>query len=611
MEYLEKNLEELRKYYLSFYEKINDLIKNEDYDFGKFKIIDTRDGDQTIEIKNEDGSYRLNSLYSPQKEAKRWAGQYEFNNINSSVIMFGIANGIFARAILEKIKEDAIVFFIEPDISLFIYCLMNFDMCDIISDTRVYLFIDTINYESLYFAFLSKITEVMLPNQIVCTYPGMEKIYKEKAEKFIELIKRCYSTQLSLAMDINRVYKSGIENTFKNLHLIKESNYLMEFIGKIPEDVPVIIVSAGPSLDKNIDCLKKAEKKAFIIATDTAVKSLIAHDVHYDVIITKDIKKSDIHLRNEKCHNHPIVADICSKNSILERIKGRKIWNNTSNFMCKLYAKYGLKYTSCMFGMSVATDAFTVAEIIGAKRIVLIGQDLAFAGEYSHAGNVANHSYDEINGIFEIEGIYGDKVRSRGDWVNMLQWFETEIAKNGDKIDVIDATEGGAKIHGTRVMKLSEVIEQYCDSKFDFQKLLNEMPPAFSQDMYKKVREDMYHLKTELNDIYKYAKEGNEAVDKVLAMIEKQGLKQDDKSISKNVEIMKKNISAIEKQLVYIIIKDYMETKISSALKINMLSEDEEENARVSCELSREAFNAAMETVDYAMPILDSALENI
>ena len=451
----------------------------------------------------------------------------------------------------------------------------------------------------------------MLPNQIVCTYPGVEKIYKENAERFMFIIKNCYGVQLSLGMDINSVYQRVIENTLKNLRFIKESNYLTEFIGKVPADVPVIIVSAGPSLDKNIEDLKRAEKKAFIIATDTAVKSLIAHDVPYDVIITKDVKKSDTHLKNEKCHDKPIIADICSKNSILGTNKGRKIWNNTSNFMCRIYAKYGLKYTSCMLGMSVATDAFIVAELIGAKRIVLIGQDLAYDGEYSHAGNVANHKYDEINGIYEIEGIYGDKVKARGDWVDMLQWFEAEIAKVGSDVDVIDATEGGAKIHGTRVMKLSDVIEQYCNTDFDFENLLYNMPPTFSDEMYKALRKDIYHLKTELSDIYKYSKEGIEAVDKMLAILNKNKMEDKNGGLSEESEIVKKNMKFIEEQLIYEIINDYMETKIKSALKINMLSKDEVENAKFSCELSKEAFNAAIETVDYTMPILEKALENI
>lgn len=611
MEYLKKNLEELKKYRKLFYEKLIDIIQKEDLNYDRFNILVTRDGDKTIEIAVENERYRLNSLYSPEKEAKRWADKYKFNNINTSVVMFGCANGIFARAILDKLKDDAVFFLVEPDISLFVYCLINFDMRVIISDARVYLFVDTINYKDIYFSFLNTFTDVMLTNQVVCTYPGMDKIYSDKAENFMNIIKNCYGMQLSLGIDFNNVYEKTIYNTFKNLHFIKKSNYLTEFIGKVPDDVPVIIVSAGPSLDKNIEDLKKAEKKAFIVATDTAVKVLISHDVHYDVIITKDVKKSDKHLSDKRCHNKPIIADICSKNSILETNKGRKIWNNTSNFMCRLYAKNGLKYTSCMLGNSVATDAFTVAEIIDAKRIVLIGQDLAYNGEYSHAGSVANHSYDNINGIYEIEGIYGDKVKARGDWVDMLKWFEAEIANIDPDIDVIDATEGGAKIHGTRVMKLSEVIEQYCNTEFDFQNLLDSMQPTFSDENYKKLRDDLYHLKTELSDIYKYSKEGIEIVDEMLLLLDKNNSNRYIAELSKKSKIVKKNMKFIEEQLVYEIINDYMETKIKSAMKINMLEDDEDENAKFSCRLSKEAFEAAINTVDYAMPILQEALESI
>ena len=77
----------------------------------------------------------------------------------------------------------------EPDLSLFVYCLKNFDMRDIISDARVHFFVDTINYEDIYFSFLNTITEVMLPNQIVCTYPEMDRIYGDKAQNFMEIIK--------------------------------------------------------------------------------------------------------------------------------------------------------------------------------------------------------------------------------------------------------------------------------------------------------------------------------------------------------------------------------------------------------------------------------------
>ena len=91
MEYLEKNLEKLRKYRKYFYEKLIDIMQKGDLKYDRFNILTTRDGDKTIEIAVGNERHRLNSLYSPKKEAERWADKYKFNNINTSVVMFGIA----------------------------------------------------------------------------------------------------------------------------------------------------------------------------------------------------------------------------------------------------------------------------------------------------------------------------------------------------------------------------------------------------------------------------------------------------------------------------------------------------------------------------------------
>lgn len=608
MQYINKNFQNMEEYRPALYEKIKEKYDAEKFNFDRFNLVETRDGSKTVEIIDEEKKIRLNSIYSPKKEAERWIKQYNFENISSSVVMFGVANGIFANTIIENTKDDAVIILVEPDIELFLYCLENFDFEQILSDSRVHLFIDTINDDNLYFGFFDYISDAMLPNQVICIYPGMEKLYKAKARKFLDTIEKCYSVELSLAFGSQDIFKMGIINLLKNLHFIKESNYLTEFIGKVPDNVPVIIAAAGPSLDKNIDELKRVEGKAFIIATDTAVKSFISHNVHYDVIIIKDARKSISHLSDERCFNHPIIADIKARNSILEMNHGRKIWNNTSDFLCNLYSKYGLGYTSCMLGGSVATDAFTVAEIIGAKRIVLIGQDLAYAGEYTHANGVANHVYDEINGVVDVEDIYGNMIKSRGDWVDMLDWFKSEIATLNGKIDVIDATEGGAKIQGTRIMKLSEVIDNYCTGQFDFDMLLKSMPATFSAEKYSLVKNDLLDLKIELNEITECAKEGIEISDYMLLNLETQSRDE----VRKTMAAIKEKIDFIEKQFVYIIISDYVETRMKNSIfKINMLSQNDEENIRMSYELSKNAFEAILETVDFAMPILEEALEKI
>ncbi len=58
--------------------------------------------------------------------------------------------------------------------------------------------------------------------------------------------------------------------------------------GILPDDVPVIVVSAGPSLNKNIEDLKKAVGKACIIATDTAMKPLLNAGIVPDLFVIVD-----------------------------------------------------------------------------------------------------------------------------------------------------------------------------------------------------------------------------------------------------------------------------------------------------------------------------------
>lgn len=609
MGYIEKNMDYLRQFRSALSKKIERIIEKHDYEFDSFNMIETKDKNQTIEVEKEGKKIRLNSLYSPVREAEQWSKQYDFNKISVSVIMFGIANGVYAKVILEKLKKDAVFFLIEPDINLFMYSLYNFDLTDIISDSRIAFIIDTINYNDLHLLFMENISDIMLPNQIICYYPNFEKIYQKKLNEFIIQIQRSYSCLLSMALESKEIIKNALANNLRNLHFIKESNYISEFIGKIPKDVPVIIVAAGPSLDKNIEDLKKAEKKAFIIAVDTAVKFLIAHSVHFDVIITKDVKKSDAHLSDERCFEYPIIADIRSKNSILEMNQGRKIWNNTSDFMRILYGKHGLYYSTGMQGLSVATDAFVAAELIGVKRIILVGQDLAYSDKYTHAGGVANHIYDEQNGIIEVEDIHGGMIKSRGDWVEVIDWFNAEIERNIEKIEVIDATEGGAKIKNTKIMKLSDAINKFCIQDYDFSDTIKDMPPTFSNKKYIEVKKDLINLKEEMQQIRDKSKDGAKLADKMICALEKNELKNEEEY--ENIKKIKEINLFIETQLVYAIIYDYIETNMENLLKINVFEKDRKKDSIMSYKLSKEAFDAVVETVDYALPILECVLPSL
>ena len=164
MGYLEKNIDCIKENRPDLYDRVKEVLEKEKYNPEKFEVIDTRDGDKAVQINEAGKTIRLNSLYSPKKEAERWVKQYKFDNIDVSVLMFGLANGAFANAIMNKMKDDAILIIMEPDVSLFIFCLNNFDMTGIISSDRVELYIDRINDENFYFCLHKVINSIMIPN---------------------------------------------------------------------------------------------------------------------------------------------------------------------------------------------------------------------------------------------------------------------------------------------------------------------------------------------------------------------------------------------------------------------------------------------------------------
>lgn len=606
---LTNNLDCMKKYRPMLYSEVKNYLDKSAHKSDKFTFVHTKEGNGTLEINYKKNNIRLNSLYNPEKEAERWVAQFNFVNINISVLMFGVANGVYCDAILNKLEKDSMVILLEPDRELFVYCLRYFNMTRLISDNRIQIYIEGINEGEFHSALQNSINAIMIPSMIVCSYPGFDKIYKANFEKFKREILEKVRLEYILNFALEDRFKAGIDNTLKNLHFIKESNYTREFSRILPNDVPVIIVSSGPSLDKNISELKKAKNKAFIIAVDTAVQYLSKYGVNYDAIITIDPFITLKHFNCDACWQYPIFIGIKSSNEVLEHNSGRKIFMISSLFMSDLYRKHNLEYSAFTIGGSVATDAFNVAVELGAKRIIFVGQDLAFGGEFSHAGQKSDYEKYMDEDIKYVEDIYGNTIKTRSDWVRYLDWFNDEIAKLNGTIDIIDATEGGAKINGARVMKLSDAIDKYCNNCFDFKQVISEKKLTFSDEQYIEVKKDIVNMKKELEIIKEKAEYGIKITEGILNKNNGNNLdRQKELYINKKIKEINE---FIESQLVYSIIYDYMETKMSGILDVNCFTGDTQKDTIRSYELIVESLNAVIDVVDYTYPIFIKTIENL
>lgn len=171
-------------------------------------------------------------------------------------------------------------------------------------------------------------------------------------------------------------------NTLRNLPAIARSGDAGELFG-MAVGRPGIVISAGPSLDANVEALREVEDRAVLISTDTALRPLLLAGIHPPLAVAVDPSESNArHLTNLPPTS---VTCLVAEGSIdPHAIAGF----GTRLFTFKVSDHHpwpwlrqnGLDRATLRAWGSVATTAFDLAVKMGCDPIIFAGQDLAFTG---------------------------------------------------------------------------------------------------------------------------------------------------------------------------------------------------------------------------------------
>lgn len=607
MNYYHRNFECIKELRTRLYHCIQDY-KDE---MQEEKLIEcsttpSRDGNFYTTIHAFGDTYRLNSNYRPMEEAKRWVEQFQFDNINIVVQMFGFGNGYFLRELLKKLKKDDHIIVVVPNYQLFRHILSNYDVSDLLMDTRISIVIPELSPIMLNLTLYENVDWMNLKSQIFCVHPQYEKIfYSEYVEYKKELEEYRYVTLVNR----NTEAYFGISiahNTISNYKYISKSNYILELAEKIPRDIPAIIVAAGPSLDKNIDQLKRAKGKAIIIATDTALRSLHRHGITADFALTIDPKKPDSYFDVPEYEYMPLFCASVSNQNALAIHHGRKIWFSCHEFIERLYQSMDLTISRFNTGGSVATAAFSVCKTLGFQKIVLIGQDLAYDGDISHAGGEICNVQAEDEGIRYIDGVFGDKVKTRHDWYIFLKWLENSIQETKETGIVIDATEGGALIHGTQIMTLQDVIDNYCCKEVDVKQIIDALSYTFNSNEEQMVQEYLNNALLDCNQILETANQVIESCNEIIRLQGKNNYVSKIEKLGK--QIIEKNNQIANKPL-YLLIENYI--KHHSMQEVEGIGEVESNDAAGTFLSVKNIMNSVCIAVNELEPLLKRAVDEL
>lgn len=493
--FMQKNIDSLKQRMPQLYENLCKwLNKYEGADKTAF-VSQSACGEPVMAVMRHNREWYLNSRYYAAKASEIWADSLDDFHYMSIVVLCGIANGMYLRALLKKLGNNNIVIVYEPETSVFAELIEKCDISDLIEDKRVAFFVDGINMDSFRPFFKSVFRYELINFSRILVAPGYGKIYSGKLEEFNNLclketnfIQGEKNTLVNLGSEMN---DNEILNLWKMMcssSIDRLKQYLNENINI--SELPVIIVSAGPSLDKNIEELKAAKGHALIFAVDSAIRKMMQHDIEPDMIMTVDSHKPLVLFEDERIRKIPMVMCGQSRREIYQQQNGKIFVFADDIFTWRYYAKMNHIISPLSTGGSVANSAFSLADFLGFKTIILVGQDLAFTDSRKHASDVYEEgaiSEEEKDKYTYVEDMAGNPILTYTNFCIYKEWFEGEIRDNPD-LNVINATEGGANIKGASNMTLKSAVEKYCKGSFDAEVLKN-VPDEYSDDELENVVE--------------------------------------------------------------------------------------------------------------------------
>ncbi|GEM_PF-4602419 len=429
---------------------------------------------------------------NPLLEAKHQVGSLPIKP-ETDYIFFGLGLGYNVK-LLEAVCDKATKFvIIERDLRLIFAALSIVDISTLLQSNRLLLIGDigpgdtAINFAniSMYLAMFNP-QYLELQSSVILH----QEYYKQVKREVISSINASI-VGLKSSMELAQ---ADIFNRFDNL-----ANYIKSSLNlepqKYSEKSSTILVAAGPSLQKNIEVLKKTN--LHICAVGTVVKRLLSESIIPDSIVTMDYSiASTKYLEDLKIPEGVkwpvLIVDARSHKRAADIYKGPVIFLPDEKLFQLCKGKKPTPYQIFKPVATVAHQAFCFLQRLGFANIILCGLDLGNPWGVTHVPGISTYEewFGSLNRFNTYEMLEWEQIlRFRSELIKIKDvednWMYSDSlmltyldafnkAILSSKARVIDATEGGALKNATEIMSLNTAI-QIDNTKITFKNLKQDV----------------------------------------------------------------------------------------------------------------------------------------
>ncbi len=317
----------------------------------------------------------LHSRFDPVKEGLRYLDAARGAGY---LVFLGLGAGYHIEPFL-KSGDVANILVIEKGMGMVRSVLEEIDMRALLMDPRVKILIDA-DFADIKRTILSDYRPALAGNLKTIDLKARVAVEQSYFEGVVDALRSVINRVADDYTVQSQFGKKWFVNTLANLSKAENSSQTLRPVRRI------LITGAGPSLERQIDKLVQMKTDGFLVASDTSLPFLLAHEIMPDLVVSIDCQQVSYHhfLSGYPAHV-PLMLDLASPH-VLTSFTDKLIFFSSghpfSQYLTSHWRRLPVIDTS---GGNVSHAALSLAGLLRPDEIYLFGVDFSFPEGKSYA----------------------------------------------------------------------------------------------------------------------------------------------------------------------------------------------------------------------------------
>lgn len=520
------------------------------------KVLSVQEFSKHFEIsQNLAGEYNLlidgkpvHSITDINNESESLFEQLNIDKNLSVHFIYGSGLGYLADKYIEKAKGRVVVY--EPDIEALRFVLSSVDFSENFKTGRLYFassFEEFDNIINLLFRYKTNVTVSYLDYYKLYHKPEVEA-FTDYVQNRVQLVDHNFTFQITNCFSF---FSRTLQNASKKFLLPMLTDYKDAFKGK-----PALIVSAGPSLHKNIELIKKYQDNAIIFSVGTALGTLYNNGITPDFVNVIERNNTKVLYDFPFSKDISFICETFTESSYLDvDFKQKLLTASVETDDARWFLeKAGRELVHFETKGTVAYHALYSAYYLGCNPLILVGQDLAYTDGRCYAKGskfeglecifdedtqkykivlsdydkfkeaycssfadypddvkdcVINDRLQELNkNLCMVKGQNNNMLPTEGVYSLFIEYIKNFAQRYKAERTLINSSVGGALIDGFDVIPLEEVFTGFASSAFDKKSLIDSIkfePKVSPKTVITNLKDDIKVLNETLRKLEKGA----------------------------------------------------------------------------------------------------------